>query len=95
MALLTEGKDQRFPFEYANVPSLSIREDMSKHLVDIDDDPLASATDVLGATTIKETVDRSLEEVVAHHDRRRHADRLATMEGLELVDPVVMSAAWR
>ena len=34
---------------------------MSKHLVDIDDDLLAEATSVLGASTMKEAVNRSLE----------------------------------
>jgi len=68
---------------------------MTKRLVDIDDELLHSATEVLGAATMKEAVNRSLEEVVRTARRRRHADRLARMEGLDLADPTVMSAAWR
>jgi Arc/MetJ family transcription regulator len=68
---------------------------MSKRLVDIDDDLLAVATKLLGATTMKEAVNRSLEEVVLGDRRRRHADRLASMKGLDLDNNEVMAGAWR
>jgi Arc/MetJ family transcription regulator len=68
---------------------------MSKRLVDIDDGLLDEATQVLGASTMKETVNRALEEVVLASRRRRHAARLTAMEGLDLDDPDVMSGAWR
>ncbi len=68
---------------------------MSKHLVDIDGDLLAEATTILGASTMKEAVNRSLEAVVKADRRRQHADRLESMEGLDLDDPAVMSDAWR
>ena len=68
---------------------------MSKHLVDIDDDLLAEATTTLGASTMKETVNRSLESVVLAARRRNHADRLTAMAGLDLDDASVMSGAWR
>lgn len=44
---------------------------------------------------MKETVSRSLESVVLGARRRRHADRLQVMEGLDLDKPDVMSDAWR
>jgi Arc/MetJ family transcription regulator len=68
---------------------------MSKHLVDIDNDLLAEATSILGASTMKEAVNRSLESVVLAARRRSHADRLEAMAGLDLDDPSVMSGAWR
>ena len=68
---------------------------MSKRLVDIDDELLREATDVLGAKTMKETVNRSLEEVVLAARRRTHADRLESMQGMDLAKPRVMSGAWR
>lgn len=68
---------------------------MSKRLVDIDDDLLEEATRLLGARTMKEAVNRSLETVVLLAQRRSHADRLARMRGLDLDDPKVMSGAWR
>lgn len=68
---------------------------VGKRLVDIDDELLAEASAVLGASTMKETVNRSLEAVVLAARRRRHADRLRSMDGLDLDDPRVMSGAWR
>ncbi len=68
---------------------------MSKRLVDIDDDLLKEASAILGATTMKEAVNRSLESVVVAARRSRHADRLEGMQGLDLDNPSVMSGAWR
>ncbi len=68
---------------------------MSKHLVDIDNDLLAAATTILGASTMREAVNRSLESVVLAARRRSHADRLEIMAGLDLDDASVMSRAWR
>ena len=68
---------------------------MSKRLVDIDDSLLDEATQILGAATMKEAVNRSLEEVVLAARRRQHADRLSTLRDLDLADPEVMAGAWR
>ena len=68
---------------------------MSKRLVEIDDELLERATAILGASTMKETVNRSLESVVLADLRHRHADRLADMRGLDMADPAVMAGAWR
>ena len=68
---------------------------MTKRLVDIDDVLLEKASQVLGATTMKETVNKALEEVVRADRRLRHADRLATMDGLDLDKSKVMAKAWR
>lgn len=68
---------------------------VGKRLVDIDDDLLAEASSILGTSTMKDAVNRSLASVIDADRRRRHAERLATMEGLDLDDPDVMSGAWR
>ena len=68
---------------------------MTKRLVDIDDDLLDEAAAVLGTSTMKATVSRSLEQVVLADRRRRHADRLETMRDLDLSKPRVMAGAWR
>jgi Arc/MetJ family transcription regulator len=68
---------------------------VTKRLVEIDDALLAEARALLGAATMKEAVNRSLEAGVLTDRRRRHAGRLATMDGLDLDDPTVMSGAWR
>jgi Arc/MetJ family transcription regulator len=68
---------------------------MTKRLVDIDDALLRKASKVLGTATMKDTVNRSLAEVLAAERRRRHAERLASMDGLDLADERVMRRAWR
>ena len=68
---------------------------MHKTTLDIDEDLLARASAILGTRGLKATVQRALEEVVAREARRRFAERLQAMEGLELDDPEVMARAWR
>jgi Arc/MetJ family transcription regulator len=68
---------------------------MAKRLVDIDDGLLEQAREILGAATMKDTVNRSLAEVVRAERRRRHGRRLAQMDGLDLDDADVMERAWR
>jgi Arc/MetJ family transcription regulator len=68
---------------------------MTKRLVDMDDELLEQATEVLGTTTMKATVNTALAEVVRAERRRQHADRLARMEGLDLNKRAVMARAWR
>jgi len=75
--------------------SVDILAVVTKRLVEIDDDLLDEATALLGASTMKETVNRSLEAVVLAARRRRHADRLEAMRDLDLAKPRVMSGAWR
>ena len=68
---------------------------MTKKLVDIDEGNLARAEEVLGAATMKDTVNQALEEVIRLAERRAHAERLAQMDGLDLDDDAVMADAWR
>lgn len=50
---------------------------------------------VLGTTTLTETVDAALAEVIRLHDRRRLVEMLFTRGVLELDDGDVMRSAWR
>ncbi|MGI8574996.1 MAG: type II toxin-antitoxin system VapB family antitoxin [Egibacteraceae bacterium] len=68
---------------------------MTKKLIDIDEERLGLAREILGATTMKETVNMALAEVVDLARRRAHAQRLGAMDGLDLDEDEVMSAAWR
>ena len=68
---------------------------MAKKLVDIDEEVLAQATEILGARTMKDTVNHALAEVVRLAQRRAHAARLAGMDGVDLDDDDVMAKAWR
>lgn len=42
-----------------------------------------------------DTPDRALAEVVLLAERRAHAERLASMEGLDLGNDHIMAGAWR
>lgn len=69
---------------------------MAKTMVDIDPDLLAEARSVLGADTIKETVNRALAELVATAARRRLVEQLKSADGLDLSDPdAARDEGWR
>ncbi|MGM0819173.1 MAG: type II toxin-antitoxin system VapB family antitoxin [Actinomycetota bacterium] len=68
---------------------------MAKKLIDVDEDTLAQAREILGAATMKDTVNRALAEVVLLAERRAHAHRLSSMQDLDLDDDRIMAGAWR
>lgn len=68
---------------------------VTKRLVDIDDELLREAGTILGARTMRETVNRALEGVVAAERRRRLIDRLESGDGIDLADESIMNDAWR
>ncbi len=63
--------------------------------VEIDDGKLARVKRVLGTRTLRETVDRSFDEVLARAAREQVIAQLRTMDGLDLDKPEVMAKAWR
>lgn len=67
---------------------------MSKTTVDVNDDKVEAAREILGTRTLRDTIDRALDSVLAVAARRRLIERLERMEGLELNDPEVMASAW-
>ena len=68
---------------------------MTKRLVEIDDDILTAARAALGTPTIKETVQRALQDAAAATLRREFLAR-AVADGLaDLRDPAVAADAWR
>ena len=68
---------------------------MRKTSVDVDDRLLEQVRDVLGTSSIKETIDSALREVMRAEARRREIRALAVMDGLDLADEKVMAKAWR
>ena len=70
---------------------------MTKRLVDVDDDVLEEARNVLGTATLKDTVNESLRETVrAAHRRQLTVEDLRRVGELltDLGDPEVMAKAW-
>ena len=66
-----------------------------KTLIDVDEDQLTAAQQVLQTTTKKDTVNRALAEVVAIAARRRDLARLRSEEAADLGDAEIMTSAWR
>ena len=65
-----------------------------KTTVEIDEELLQEAREVLETDTIKETVNSALVEVIRARARRREVDALQQMKGLDLDDDDVMNDAW-
>ena len=68
---------------------------MHKTSVDIDDRLIAQVRDLLGTSSMKETIDQALREVVRSAARREEIRVLTAMEDLDLADEQVMAGAWR
>jgi len=66
-----------------------------KTSVEINEELLKAAQRVLSTTTIKETIEEALLEVLRRKARREEVEALSTMRGMDLADPGVMSGAWR
>jgi Arc/MetJ family transcription regulator len=69
--------------------------EMAKTLIDVDEETLAAAQEVLGAGTKKDTVNAALRAVVALAARRRDLQRLVAGGLPDLEDAEVMAAAWQ
>lgn len=68
---------------------------MTKTLIDVDEDDLAAAQQILHTNTKKDTVNTALREVVALAARRRDLRRLTSDSLSDLADDEVMRAAWQ
>jgi Arc/MetJ family transcription regulator len=68
-----------------------------KTVIDLDNDLLGAAAEVLGTRTKKDTIHAALAQAV-EVDRRRRERRQLLVDGLgspDLADPAVMAGAWR
>ena len=63
--------------------------------IEIDQNKFANVKEILGTTTLRETVDRSFDEVITRAARERTIERLQTMDGLDLGKRKIMDGAWR
>ncbi len=69
--------------------------ELAKTLIDVDEDTLAAAQEVLGTATKKDTVNAALRAVAALAARRRDLQRLVSGGLPDLEDEQVMRAAWQ
>jgi Arc/MetJ family transcription regulator len=68
---------------------------MAKTLIDVDDEQLAAAAQVLNTETKKDTVNAALRMVTSLAARRRDLQRLTSGALPDLADEEVMRAAWQ
>ncbi len=68
---------------------------MAKTLIDVDEDYLAAAQEVLRTKTKKDTVNAALRAVAAMAARRRDLQRLVSGGLADLTDEQVMRGAWQ
>lgn len=61
----------------------------------VNDELVRQASEILGTTGLKPTIDRALEEIIQLHARREAIDQLREMRGLDLDNDEVMQRAWR
>lgn len=66
-----------------------------KTTVEIDDELFEQVRNVLGTTTLRETVDEAFRRVLRERARREEVEALSTMRGMDLDDPETMATAWR
>lgn len=66
-----------------------------KTSIEIDQELFAEVREVLGTTTLRETVEQAFLEVLRERARRDEVQALSTMRGMDLDDPDVMARAWR
>jgi Arc/MetJ family transcription regulator len=66
-----------------------------KTSVAIDTELLDRAKELLGTTTVRETVHLALLELLKNRARQDEVAALAAMDGLDLADSEIMSGAWR
>ena len=68
--------------------------DMAKTTVDLDGDRLAKAQRILGTSTIRETVDAALEQVIAEAARAEFVTLAASGVFAELLEPEIERKMW-
>ena len=68
---------------------------MRKTSVEINEELLVAVQRVLSTATIKDTIEEAFREILRAEARREEVEALATLGGLDLSDPAIMTGAWR
>jgi Arc/MetJ family transcription regulator len=69
-------------------------DDMTKRLIDVDDEKLAAVKRELGTSTLKETVDMAFDEVLSLVERRRQLLATRDIDFSELADDARRRELW-
>ena len=71
------------------------RRRLRKTSVEVDHGLIEQVQLLLGTSSIKDTIDTALREVLRGEARRREIEALTRMDGLDLADEEIMARAWR
>jgi Arc/MetJ family transcription regulator len=66
-----------------------------KTSIEIDVTLLSEVQEVLGTSTLRDTVEEAFLEVLRSKARRKEVEALSSMENIDLADSEVMAGAWR
>ncbi len=66
-----------------------------KTSVEINEELLDEVREILATSTIRETIEEAFREVMRGRARIEEIEALASMKGMDLDKPEVMSRAWR
>ncbi|MGH3544790.1 MAG: type II toxin-antitoxin system VapB family antitoxin [Mycobacteriales bacterium] len=67
---------------------------MSRTVIDLDDDLLATAASMLGTTSKRATVHQALRQTVEQRLRRLHVERYLSGGNPDLTNPQLLGQAW-
>ncbi|HEX4952330.1 MAG TPA: type II toxin-antitoxin system VapB family antitoxin [Thermoanaerobaculia bacterium] len=68
---------------------------MRKTSVEIDEDLLSKAQEILATSSIKDTINEAFLALIRQEAIRAEIEALRKMEGMDLADPEIMAGAWR
>jgi Arc/MetJ family transcription regulator len=77
-----------------SIDSSGYPDDMTKRLIDVDDEKLAAVKRELGTSTLKETVDTAFDEVLSLVERRRQLLATRDIDFSELADDARRRELW-
>jgi hypothetical protein len=81
--------------ELAEEPTSYVATATKTTTIEINTGKFDSVKEILGTATLRETVERSFDEVIARAAREKSIEQLQHMDGLDLDKPEVMKKAWR
>lgn len=88
----------KFPYKarsYLQLSAFGILMASRKTSIEIEEELFEETRQILGTTTLKQTVEEAFLRVLREQARREEVEALRTMYGMQLDDPDVMAAAWR
>ena len=95
MALIARSLETAIHNLWKSLSCLGMKTDRRKTSFEVDFAKVERAKKLLGTTTLTDTVDAALDQVIAQQRRSDLVTLLFENKGVELANPEVMADAWR